>query len=142
MTQGEPQQPQGAVSAFPPDLQAASASKEDRTLAMIGHLLGLVIVVGPLVLYLVKKDQASKFVLFHIKQVLFYNIAVMVALIVLVVLSVIAGIVTGGLACVCTPIIGLVWLGSIVYLIIGALQVNSGKDFEYYFIGPWVRKSM
>jgi hypothetical protein len=144
MTQGDQQQPQqGAVSAFPPDLQAASASKDDRTLAMIGHLLGLVGFLGPLILFLVKKEGASKFVLFHIKQSLFYQLAVLVVMIVMVVGSVIIAIATAGVGtCVCFPIVGLTALGAVVYLILGAIQVNGGKDFEYYFIGPWVRKSI
>jgi hypothetical protein len=143
---GSPQSgaaPAGKASAFPPDLQTANASKDDRSLAMIGHLLGLVGFLGPLILLLVKKEGASKFVLFHIKQVLFYEIAVLVVIIGLVVVSFVGSIVTGGiLGCVCMPVIMLAALGSVVYLIIGAIQVNGGKDFEYYFIGPWVRKSM
>jgi hypothetical protein len=144
MTQGEPQQPQqAAVSALPPDLQAANASKDDRTLAMIGHLLGLLSFLGPLILLLVKKEGASKFVLFHIKQSLFYQIAVMVVMFVLLIGSFIVTAVTAGFGgCVCFPIIGLAGLGALVYLIIGAIQVNGGKDFEYYYIGPWVRKSL
>jgi len=143
MTQGNPQQPQSAVSAFPPDLQAASASKEDRTLAMIGHLLGLVGFLGPLILYLIKKDGASKFVLFHMKQSLFYQLAVLVVMFVLIIGSFVIAFATAGVgSCVCFPIVGLAGLGACVYLIVGAIQVNGGKDFEYYFIGPWVRKSI
>ena len=144
MSQGNAQQPQPtAVSAFPPDIQAANASKDDRTLAMIAHLLCLVGFLGPLILFLVKKDGASKFVLFHIKQALFWEIAVLVAVIALIILSFVGGIVTGGiLSCVCMPITGLAVLGACVYNIIGAIQVNGGKDFEYILVGPWVRKSI
>jgi uncharacterized Tic20 family protein len=142
MTQGNPQQPQSAVSAFPPDLQAASASKEDRTLAMIGHLLGLTSFVGPLILLLLKKDGANKFILFHIKQVLFWEIAVIVAVIALAILASLIGLVTGGLGCVCMPLPFLLFLGSGIYNVIGAIQVNGGKDFEYIVVGPWVRKSI
>ena len=143
MTQGDQQQPQqSAVSAFPPDLQAAGASKEDRTLAMIGHLLGLVGFLGPLILFLVKKDGASKFVLFHMKQSLFFRIVVDAILFVSVMISILGTVFAFGLGCLCMPVVGLVGLGAAVYLIIGAIQVNGGKDFEYYFIGPWVRKSM
>ncbi|MCX5685599.1 MAG: DUF4870 domain-containing protein [Planctomycetota bacterium] len=135
--------PAGKASVLPPDFQTANASKDDRTMAMIAHLLGLVGFLGPLILFFVKKDGASKFLLFHIKQALFYQVAVLVAIIALVVLSIVGGVVTGGvLSCVCMPITGLVGLGSIVYLVIGAIQVNGGKDFEYFQIGPWVRKSM
>jgi uncharacterized Tic20 family protein len=140
MSQGDQQ---SSASAFPPELQAANATKEDRTLAMIGHLLGLVSFIGPLILYLVKKDSASKFVIFHIKQSLFYQLAVMVVMFVLVIGSFIVTAVTAGVgACVCFPIMGLASLGALVYLVVGAIQVNGGKDFEYYLVGPWVRKSV
>ena len=140
MSQGDQQ---SSASAFPPELQAANATKDDRTLAMIGHLLGLVGFLGPLILYLVKKDGASKFVIFHIKQSLFYQLAVLVVMFVLVIGSVILAAATAGAAgCVCFPIMGLAGLGALVYLVVGAIQVNGGKDFEYYFIGPWVRKSL
>ena len=140
MSQGNQQ---SSASAFPPELQAANATKDDRTLAMIGHLLGLVSFLGPLILYLVKKDSASKFVIFHIKQSLFYQLAVLVVMFVLAIGSFIVTAVTAGVAaCVCFPILGLAGLGSVVYLVIGAIQVNGGKDFEYYLIGPWVRKSV
>ena len=36
----------------------------------------------------------------------------------------------------------LAFLGAIAYAIYGAIQVSGGKDFEYYWIGPWVRRSM
>jgi uncharacterized Tic20 family protein len=135
--------PAGGAAPFPPELQTASASKEDRTLAMISHLLGLVGFLGPLILYLVKKDQVSKFVLFHIKQSLFFQIALIPLFLILIIGSIVGTLLAGRiLSCVFFPITGLVWVGAVVYLIIGAIQVNGGKDFEYYFIGPWVRKSL
>jgi hypothetical protein len=140
MSQGEQQ---SSASALPPELQAANATKDDRTLAMIGHLLGLVGFLGPLILYLVKKDGASKFVIFHVKQSLFYQLAVLVVMFVLVIGSFIVTAVTAGFGgCVCFPVMGLAGLGALVYLVVGAIQVNGGKDFEYYLVGPWVRKSM
>ncbi len=49
-----PPPPPGAgeaeMSAMPPELQAANASTDDRNMAMIAHLLGLVGFLGPLIL--------------------------------------------------------------------------------------------
>ncbi|MBM4019532.1 MAG: DUF4870 domain-containing protein [Planctomycetes bacterium] len=138
------QQPQpSSTSALPPELQAANASKDDRTMAMIGHLLGLVGFLGPLILFLVKKDSASKFVIYHVKQSLFFQVALIVVMLGLGILAGVGGVATAGvLSCVCVPVIILVPLAAIVYLIIGAVQVNGGKDFEYWLVGPWVRKSL
>jgi len=33
-------------------------------------------------------------------------------------------------------------IGALVYAIVGAVQTSGGKDFEYYWVGPWVRRSM
>jgi uncharacterized Tic20 family protein len=130
-------------SGFAPDLQAAAATPEDRSMAMIAHILGaLTGVLGPLILYLVKRDQASRFLKFHIMQALWYQVAIMVAYIGLGILTVLAMLVTMGFAgCVCMPILLLAALGELVYSIYGGIQVNNSKDFEYKWIGPWVRKS-
>ena len=135
--------PVAGASPLPPDLQTANASKDDRSMAMIAHLLGLVGFIGPLILFLVKKDTASKFLLFHMKQSLFYQVGLILLLIAMGVVAGVGSLVTMGImGCVLMPILMLAWLGAIVYLIYGAVQVNGGKDFEYYYIGPWVRKSL
>lgn len=142
--QGPPPGPAPAAPGpLPPELQVASASKDDRTLAMIAHLLGLVGFLGPLILYLLKKDAASAFVKFHMKQSLFYQVAVTVVVVALMVLAMIGSVLTEGLAgCFLFPIVSLVILGNLVYIIVAVVQTSGGKDFEYYWIGPWVRRSM
>jgi uncharacterized Tic20 family protein len=136
-----PAGPAAAPEPLPPELRSANASKDDRTLAMIAHLLGLVGFLGPLVLYLMKKDTASAFVKFHIKQSLFYQVAVTVVIVALMMLAIMGAVMTRGW-CFISPLIPLVSLGNVVYIIVAAVQTSSGKDFEYYWIGPWVRRSM
>jgi uncharacterized Tic20 family protein len=140
--QGPSPQPAAGAAALPPELQAANASKEDRSTAMIAHLLGLVAIIGPLIFYFVKKDTASKYVMFHIKQVLWLDVFLFAAVIVLAIIVTLLGLVTGGLTCFCFPLIFLLALGGYIYNIVGAIQVNSGKDFQYIGVGPWVAKSM
>ncbi|HUX00142.1 MAG: DUF4870 domain-containing protein [Phycisphaerae bacterium] len=143
---GEPQKagpapasPQPTVPPLPPELQTANASKEDRKWAMVGHLAALAgllpfvaavgSILGPLIVWLVKKDS-SPFVAFHAKQSMFLQIFAVVAAGILVV------------PIVTIPLSILVCLGAMVYAIYGAIQVSGGKDFEYYWVGPWVRRSM
>ncbi|MBE3070089.1 MAG: DUF4870 domain-containing protein [Acidobacteria bacterium] len=134
--------PGAGAAPLPPELQAANASKEDRSMAMIAHLLGLVGFLGPLILYLVKKDSSSKYVQYHMKQSLFYQVALIVVFIALVIIGGIGSFVTAGLMmCLIGPLMGLAMLGAVAYLVYGAVQVNAGKDFEYWMIGEWVRKS-
>jgi uncharacterized Tic20 family protein len=70
-------------------------------------------------------------------------VAVIAVFIGLAIISTIGSFVTAGiLGCLLFPLMMLAWLGALVYLIIGAVQVNGGKDFEYKVIGPWVRQSL
>jgi len=127
-------------AGLPPDLQTASATKDDRSTAMIAHLLGIIGFLGPLIIFLVKKDGASKFAIFHMKQSLFLQIGVDVSAFVLFVIGAILSMIFIGI--ICFPIGMLVILAGRVYAIIGGITVNGGKDFEYKFVGPWVRKSL
>jgi hypothetical protein len=136
--QGGAAVPPAGASALPPQLQAANASKDDRTWGMIAHLsalAGFVVpfgsVIGPLVVFLIKKDQ-SPFVAFHAKQCLWLQIFAVIVAVVFIVL--------GLVICVTLPLGILVGLAAIVYAIYGAIQVSSGKDFQYYWVGEWVRK--
>ena len=123
-----------------PDLQAANASKDERTWAMVGHLAalgGLVIpsygsIIGPLIVWLVKREE-SAFVAYHAKQSMWFQIF---AAIIVTALALI-----GLCTCVTFPLAILAGLGAMAYAIYGAIQVSGGKDFEYYWVGPWVRES-
>jgi hypothetical protein len=142
--QAPPPQPAAApASKLPTELQTAGASSDDRSMAMIAHILCLASFLGPLILYLMKKDGASKFLKFHMLQALWFQVAVCILFVVMIMLTIVATIVTAGIAsCVCFPFISLIGLGNLVYFIIGAITVNGGKDFEYMVVGPWVRKSL
>ena len=141
--QGQPQgagpapvSPQPPVPPLPTELQVANASKDERTWAMVGHLAalaGLVFpvgnLIGPLVVWLIKREE-SKFVAFHAKQCMFFQIFAAIAAIILLI------------PMVTIPLTFLIYLGAMAYAIYGAVQVSGGKDFEYYWVGPWVRRSM
>ena len=136
--QGGPMPGAGAVP-LPPELQVANASKEHRTWGMVAHLAalaGFVVpfgnIVGPLVVWLIKKDE-SPFVAYHAKQAMWFQIFVAIVGVVFALV--------GLVICVTIPLAILVGLGALAYAIYGAVQVNGGKDFEYYWVGEWVRKS-
>jgi hypothetical protein len=127
-------------------LQTANASKEDRTWGMISHLAalaGFVIpfgsIVGPLIIYFAKKDQ-SPFVAFHAKQSMFTQIAACIVALAIALVSLPLMLVCVGFVTIFAAI-AVSW-GVIIYAIIGGIKVSSGKDFEYWLIGPWVRKSL
>ena len=138
--------PAAAPEPLPPELQSANASKDERTWGMLCHLLalgGFVFpfgsVLGPLVMWLIKREE-SRFVDFHGRQSMWFQGFATVAVYGLAILSIPLSFICIGY--VTAMIALLAFLGAIAYAIYGAIQVSGGKDFEYYWIGPWVRRSM
>jgi uncharacterized protein len=135
-----------APSPLPPEFQTAGATVDQRNWGMIAHLAalaGLVFplfgtMIGPLIVWLIKKDE-SRFVAFHAVQTMFFQMAIFVIL--LPIVSV-AGVLLTYLPCVSIiplSLAGAIYLGAMAYSLVGGLQINAGKDFEYYFIGEKVR---
>ncbi|MEO8810495.1 MAG: DUF4870 domain-containing protein [Rhodanobacter sp.] len=117
-------------------------SAEERQWAMFAHLsalLGAIVTgafgggwgcfVGPLVIWLVKKDTMP-FVNDQAKEALNFNITVAIAFVILFLLSV----VTLGIGLIITVplwiIIGIAWL---VFIIIAAIKANEGVRYRYPF---------
>jgi len=112
-------------------------SNEERTWAMLAHLLallGYVIWVGayvaPLVIYLVYKDKSS-FVAFHALQSLFFQLALLVlAAICIPLIFCLVGI----------PLVFLLSVGALAYVIVAAIKAHNGELFEYWLVGKWARQ--
>ena len=108
-----------------------SASSDDKTMALFCHLsafAGIVIpfghIIGPLVIWLVKKDQ-SPYIDYHGKESLNFQIA-----------FTIYGIVAGLLCLVVIgflllPILGIAWL---VLTILAAIKAKDGEEYRYPMI--------
>jgi uncharacterized Tic20 family protein len=136
----------GQPPPLPPELQAANASKDERTWAMLCHLLALAgfffpfgNILGPLIMWLVKRET-SRFVDFHGRQSLWFQVWVSIVATVLGVISIpLMSVCVGILTALLAMVVG---LGAVIYAIVGAVQVSGGKDFEYLWVGPWVRRSM
>jgi uncharacterized protein len=129
--------PSNGPQAPPSDLP----STDERTWAMFAHLsalLGCIVTghwfgwgcfLGPLIIWLVKKDTMP-FVNDQAKEALNFNITVAIAFLVLLVLS----IVTFGIGLIIAIplwiVIGLSWL---VLTIIAAVKANEGVRYRYPF---------
>ena len=125
-----PPKPEGQTNE-PPVSEAPSASgqppafenltQDDKTMAMLAHLLGaLVSFVGPLVIWLIKKDQ-SKFVDDQGKEALNFPITLLIGHII--------GVAT---ACVTFGLINMaVGIVAIVFGIMAALEANKGVAYRY-----------
>ena len=123
---------------------------DERTWAMLAHLSVLVNlftgVLGPvvaLVIYLMFANR-SRYVTYHAMQsflfqlVVWYGIGVMWGVVGLA-SAVLIGVVLIPFACVLTPILLIGMAIAPIYGIIGAVQTSQGSDFQYWWVGSWVR---
>ncbi|MEO7432447.1 MAG: DUF4870 domain-containing protein [Dokdonella sp.] len=115
---------------------AVAQSSDERLWAMIGHLsafsafvTGIGCIVGPLIVWLVKKDTLP-FAADQAKEALNYNITVAIAFVALVLFS----IITLGIGLVIAYPVGvLLWLAWIVFTVIAAIKANEGVAYRYPF---------
>jgi uncharacterized protein len=109
------------VPAGPGGMQGPPVTAEDKQLALIAHLSNIFFwLVGPLVLYLVKKDT-SKFVAFHALQSLYLALA---------------GIILTTVTC------GVGAFPILILNVIAAMKANEGQLYEYPVVGAMARKSV
>ncbi len=111
--------PYGAQSTIP-------ASSEDRTLALLVHLSGIVLgFVVPLIVWLVHKDRDDKpFLVEQAREALNFNLTLLGVYLALFVLT----IVTFGLA---GPFSFLLWVASIVLFVVAGIKANNGESYRY-----------
>ena len=108
------------------DLETASASQEDRTLAMLTHLSGIILgFIVPLVIWLVNKDKSDKgWLNDQAKEALNFQITILIAYIAGTVLTII----------LIGPLISLAaWVVSGIFSIIAGLKANEGVAYRYPF---------
>jgi len=113
------------ATTVPPPVPGV-ASQEDRTLAMLTHLSGIILsFIVPLIIWLTHKDKADKgWLNDQAKEALNFQITL---LIIYVVGSILTVILIGAL-------INLVaWVACIILSIMAALKANEGVSYRYPF---------
>jgi uncharacterized Tic20 family protein len=131
-------------------LPQALSQGEERTWAMLAHLSVLVNlftgVLGPvvaLIIYLMFANR-SKYVAYHAMQsflfqlAAWYGIGVMWGVVGLL-SAILIGVLLIPFACVLTPVLLLGMAIAPIYGVIGAVQTSQGEDFQYWWVGSWVR---
>ncbi len=110
----------------PPAPAAGEASSEDRTLALLTHLSGIILsFVVPLVLWLVNKDKPDKgFLTDQAKEALNFQITVAIAWVIAIILS---ALLIGFLL---YPVI---WIVNLVFCILAGMKANEGVAYRYPF---------
>jgi len=105
---------------------SGTASQEDRTLAMLTHLSGIILgFIVPLVIWLVNKDKSDKAWLNdQAKEALNFQITILIGYIAGTVLTII----------LIGPLISLAaWVVSVIFSIIAGLKANEGVAYRYPF---------
>lgn len=99
-------------------------SNDDRNLAMLAHLLGIVSgFVGALIIWLIKKDQ-SAFIDEQGKEALNFQITVMIAFVgSWILMFVLIGML----------LMPLILIGNLVFCILAAVAVSKGEHYKYPF---------
>ncbi len=123
MTQNNtPNPPDQMPPVTPPPTGGQPPVPEARTMGMLCHLLGILTgFVGPLIIWLIKKDTMP-FVDDQGKEALNFQLTVLIGYI-------IAGATT--FFCI-GPFIGsAVWIVSLIFSIMGAMKANEGVAYRY-----------
>jgi uncharacterized Tic20 family protein len=120
-------------SALPPSTPPAVPSppggpptSEERTMGMLSHLLAIFTwFIGPLVIWLMKKDTSS-FIDDQGKESLNFQLTIGILYVAMVVLSCL----TLGLGAILFPIAGLL---NLVFCIMACIAANKGERYRYPF---------
>lgn len=124
------------TTGSPVDQPPVALSSDERTWALIGHLsafsffiTGIGCVLGPLIVWLVKRDTLP-FAAEQAKEALNFNITMVLAFVALVAFTVL----TFGIGVVLTwPIGAALFIAWIVLTIIAAIKANEGVAYRYPF---------
>lgn len=106
------------------DSVTQSPNNDDRNLAMLAHLLGIVSgFIGALIIWLIKKDQ-STFIDEQGKEALNFQITVMIGFAIAMVLTVIL------IGALLVPVLLIV---NLVFCVLAAVAVSKGEHYKYPF---------
>ena len=104
----------------------SEVSQDDRTMAMIGHLSGIVAgFIGPLIIWLINKDKADKgWLNGQAKEALNFQITIFIA-------YVVAGLLT--IVLIGMLLIPVILIANLVLCIMAGMKANEGVDYRYPF---------
>lgn len=104
-------------------LMPPEQTKDERTMAALAHGLTFVEggIVGPLIVYLVKKEE-SEFVAFHALQSLYFGLICVTAIVLISIPTCGAGLILA--------------VPYVIYEIIALIKANDGEWYELPIAGP------
>ena len=120
--------PVGQIIPPPPPAGDMALTSSDKTMGMLSHLIALVgfliplgSIIGPLVIWLTQKDKSS-FVDYHGKESLNFQITIAIAVVACLVLS---------LLLIGIPLLFAVGIYGLVMTIVAGVKANEGVRYRY-----------
>ena len=111
--------------------QGKLSEKDDRTFGMLAHLLGaFTSIVGPLVIWLIKKEE-SPFVDDQGKEAVNFQITIGLGYLVLMVISIPLGMIPVIGACALMLLWPALGVAGVIFSILGCLKANEGVLYRY-----------
>jgi uncharacterized Tic20 family protein len=106
------------------DAVQTAAPQEDKTIALITHLSGIIAsFIVPLIIWLINKDKPEKaWLTEQAKEALNFQITIVLAWIVAIVLSFVA------IGFLLYPVI---WIGNLIFCILAGVAANKGENYRY-----------
>ena len=98
--------------------------KDAKTMGMLAHLLGIIGFIGPLIIWLIKKDS-SPFVDDQGKEALNFQLTLLIGWLVAFALSFVM--------CIGVFLYPVLWILGLVFSIMGAMKANTGVAYRYPF---------
>lgn len=110
----------------PPPPPAGSAPQEDRTIALLTHLSGIIVsFIVPLIIWLINKDNPQKsWLTDQSKEALNFQITLIIVYVIGTILTI---ILIGALINLAA------WIACIVFSIIAGVAANKGEAYRYPF---------
>lgn len=113
-----------------PSPPVAGGSAEDRNLAMLTHLSGIILgFIVPLIVWLVNKDNAAKsYLTTEAKEALNFQLTILIGYVIcwFLTMTIILAVIGG-------PLWLILWVVNLVFCIIAAMAVNSKGSYRYPF---------
>lgn len=122
-----------ATATTTPPSATATSTSNDNTMGMLAHIL-LIFTwwLGPLILWLVKKEQGG-LATENAREALNFGITLTILWVAIWVLTFVLGIATGGLGFVLGFFAFIPALLGLIFGIIGAMAANKGQAYRYPF---------
>lgn len=122
----DPSQAPQTPGTPPPTFDPAELTNDEKTMAMLGHMLAIIGgFIAPLIIWLVKKDQ-SAFINDQGKEALNFQLTLLIGWVVVIILSVIT---CGVGALLVLPMMAVV----IIFAIMAGLKAKEGIAYRYPF---------